>query len=853
MDIKSKKSDTEELNEGSNNEKKKNFGRFKAVLTSGMMRTLAFLLTCAMGVCILGWAFQHDENGNNSGYFFEDRYTSSEEFISSKNNLYQALCTTATVYLRNCKNGEFQGSEDLYKNFMRALKSYEYSNIINIYSNNRTPVIESSFFDYYVCFGNSVITNIEEMTGIIADQNDIKDFQKERSCWYTRYKNTAENDENYQSNDNSMDYFITSDHWSASDGNFTEQEIYSMYSIPVGWLGYDSYGRYISCYGPYDDLYIYDFDINDASKAYIINGYKKVLISKEKLEDYNDYYESYNEDGKLYADISIEDLEGYKFNLLDDEDMIVMISPNQEKLAAAEARFNKSVDLKNKLTVKIIAASLVLLICVVYLIAVCGYCGENNQKWRYAVIFGRWHTEFLVIGMIMSLAFAGVILSEYSGWLRIIKNLFDIPRPYSYWCLGGAVTFISAAGLGFLLGAVSKLKVHSFWRDFYVFKLFKGFLRWSGEKLRSWGLFEKYSSQTVARKLYIRQWIFAGVTAAEALIIIMSYGVQHYSYEDDYDYYRSGLNSGLAVISIIAWIVYFIWFIITEFRIYRDINRLDIQIDQMSRGDEPDSDIPVTSPVYSDSIKLSEISKNIKDTVEKQVQSERMKIELVTNVSHDLKTPLTSIISYIDLLKSEDLPPEAMDYVKILEQKSEKLKNIVADVFSLAKATSGVDIDMEKLDAVILLNQALADAQDKIEKSGRQMKINTEAKSAIITADGNKLYRVFQNLIDNALNYSMDGTRIFIDFKEEKNYIRLEMKNTASYEMNFTPDEITERFTRGDKSRTDGGNGLGLSIAKTFTEACGGVFRIELDGDVFKAVLLFQKSTDSDGFVKTSE
>lgn len=139
------KSDTEELNEGSNNEKKKNFGRFKAVLTSGMMRTLAFLLTCAMGVCILGWAFQHDENGNNSGYFFEDRYTSSEEFISSKNNLYQALCTTATVYLRNCKNGEFQGSEDLYKNFMRALKSYEYSNIINIYSNNRTPVIESSF------------------------------------------------------------------------------------------------------------------------------------------------------------------------------------------------------------------------------------------------------------------------------------------------------------------------------------------------------------------------------------------------------------------------------------------------------------------------------------------------------------------------------------------------------------------------------------------------------------------------------------------------------------------------------------------------------------------------------------
>lgn len=851
MDIKSKKSDTEELSKGSKNDKKKNFSRFKAVLTSGMMRTLAFLLTCTMGVCILGWAFQRDENGNNFGYFFEDRYTSSEEFISSKNNLYQALCTTATVYLRNCKNGEFQGSEYLYKNFMRALKNYEYSNIIKIYSSG-APIIESSLFDYYLCFGDNVITNIEGMNGIIADQNDIKDFQKERKCWYTRYKNVTENDKNYQSEDENFDYLITSGYTANGAKDFTESENYSMYSIPVGWSGYDSYGRYISCYGPYDYLSIYDFDINDESKSYIINGFKKVLISEKNYDDYN-FYEYFEEDGKLYANISIQDLAGYEFNVLDDEDMTVMISPNQEKLAAAEVSFNKSIELNNKLTVRIIAASLVLLVCVVYLIAVCGYCGENNKKWRYTVIFGRWHTEFLVIGMIMSLTFAVFILSEYTGCLRIIKNLLNIPRPYSYWCLGGAITFISAAGLGFLLGAVSKLKVHSFWRDFYVFKLFRGFLRWSGEKLRSWGLFEKYSSQTVARKLYIRQWIFAGVTAAEALIIIMSYGVQHYSYEDDYDYYRSGLNSGLAVISIIAWIVYFIWFIITEFRIYRDINRLDIQIDQMSRGDEPDSDIPVTSPVYSDSIKLSEISKNIKDTVEKQVQSERMKIELVTNVSHDLKTPLTSIISYIDLLKSEDLTPEAMDYVRILEQKSEKLKNIVADVFSLAKATSGVDIDMEKLDAVILLNQALADAQDKIEKSGRQMKINTEAKSAIITADGNKLYRVFQNLIDNALNYSMDGTRIFIDLKEEKNYIRLEIKNTASYEMNFTPDEITERFTRGDKSRTDGGNGLGLSIAKTFTEACGGVFRIELDGDVFKAVLLFQKSTDPDGFAKTSE
>ena len=231
------------------------------------------------------------------------------------------------------------------------------------------------------------------------------------------------------------------------------------------------------------------------------------------------------------------------------------------------------------------------------------------------------------------------------------------------------------------------------------------------------------------------------------------------------------------------------------------------------------------------------ISENVKENVEKQVQSERMKIELVTNVSHDLKTPLTSIISYIDLLKKEDLSDEARDYVNILDIKSQKLKNIVSDVFSLAKATSGIDVELEEIDGVILLQQVLGDNEDKITNSGKNLKTDILCDSAMINADGNKLYRVFQNLIDNALNYSMDGTRIFLKLERDENNMILTVKNTASYEMNFSPEEITERFTRGDKSRTDGGSGLGLSIAKSFTEACGGTFKIELDGDVFKAIL----------------
>ncbi len=836
MDIKSKRSEEPVPEEqGKDDENYSGKNKFKKVITSGVLRSFVFLITCVMGFCILGWAMEYDENQNNVGYYFEDEYTLSEEYLVSKDHLYQALCATATVYLRNFEDGEFAGSQDLLKNFMRALNSYEYSDEIRIYSENGVPVIESDFFDYYVSFGDNSITNIDGLKGIIVGDSQIENFKTSRKCWYVRRKNTVETDSSYQSDDIGYNY-VYSDF--PGSGVYYDTEVYSISSVPIGWSGYDSLGRYILCYGPYENMYVYDFDVNDPAKAYIVRGYETIIIdsSDPAYSYYETYFDSYyNSDGSLSVDVPIDDSEGYVFEYLDDNDITVLISPNQEKLAEAEMNFSATVNSGNRLIVRIIVATVILVTCVIYLIAVCGYQGADGAKWKYAAVFGRWYTEFLIAGIAVAFTAAVFLLAEYQHLIRIANNLFDIEKPYSFWLLSGAVTFLCAVVLGFVLGTVSKLKMHSFWKDFYIFKLCRRFFGWIGGKLRRSGVFAKYDSQSVSRKLYIRQWIFTGVTVPAAIILY------------DYAYtINSSLNKPVELMAIIAYIAYFIWFVITQFKIYRDIDSLDNQIDMMSRGEEFNGSIAESSPVFSDSRKLSEISENVKETVEKQVQSERMKIELVTNVSHDLKTPLTSIISYIDLLKAEDLPDEAMDYVRILEQKSDKLKNIVADVFSLAKATSGVDIDMENLDAVILLNQALADAVDKIEKSGRQMKINIEPKSAMITADGNKLYRVFQNLIDNALNYSMEGTRIFVDLKEEKDYIRIEMKNTASYEMNFTPEEITERFTRGDQSRTDGGNGLGLSIAKTFTEACGGAFRIELHGDVFKAVVLLQKCSDTE-------
>lgn len=269
----------------------------------------------------------------------------------------------------------------------------------------------------------------------------------------------------------------------------------------------------------------------------------------------------------------------------------------------------------------------------------------------------------------------------------------------------------------------------------------------------------------------------------------------------------------------------------------RDITRLYSHISDMNSGNYEKKKVSRESVAYVPTEKLNNISDGIQAAVEKQVKSERMKTDLVTNVSHDLKTPLTSIISYIDLLSAEELSPAARDYVTIIDNKSQRLKAMVADLFDLAKATSRTDINTEELDAVILTEQVLADLSDKIETSGREIRKDIQADSAPVIAEGKKLYRVFQNLIDNALKYSLEGTRIYVTLKNELGSCKITVKNIASYEMTFAPEEIMERFTRGDESRSTDGNGLGLSIAKSFTEACGGRFGVSIDGDVFIAEL----------------
>jgi signal transduction histidine kinase len=208
-----------------------------------------------------------------------------------------------------------------------------------------------------------------------------------------------------------------------------------------------------------------------------------------------------------------------------------------------------------------------------------------------------------------------------------------------------------------------------------------------------------------------------------------------------------------------------------------------------------------------------------------------------------LKTPLTSIISYVDLLSKEDLPEASRDYVNILADKSGRLNNIVSDLFDLAKVTSGnMPLNIENIDLKKLIEQTLGDMEDEIEKSSIRIKTDLTESPVYIYSDGKKLYRVFQNIIGNALKYSLQGTRVFIEMDLEQSIINVTVKNTASYDMDFSTTDILQRFNRGDKSRTTEGSGLGLSIAESFTWACGGTFKVDIDGDQFKVKLAFALS-----------
>ena len=240
---------------------------------------------------------------------------------------------------------------------------------------------------------------------------------------------------------------------------------------------------------------------------------------------------------------------------------------------------------------------------------------------------------------------------------------------------------------------------------------------------------------------------------------------------------------------------------------------------------------------------LNHISTGLRSALDEQVKSERLKADLITNVSHDIKTPLTSIINYVDLIKREDVQnPRVREYIDVLDKKSARLKNLTEDLLEASKASSGnVKLDMQKIDLVELAMQAGAEFDDKFRARGLELCLTAPKEPVYVLADGRHLWRVLENLYNNAAKYALENTRIYADVVQTDAECRFTIKNVSAAKLNISPDELTERFVRGDVSRTTEGSGLGLSIAKSLTKLMGGRLVIEIDGDLYKANVIFER------------
>ncbi|MDC4241467.1 ATP-binding protein [Clostridium tertium] len=304
------------------------------------------------------------------------------------------------------------------------------------------------------------------------------------------------------------------------------------------------------------------------------------------------------------------------------------------------------------------------------------------------------------------------------------------------------------------------------------------------------------------------------------------------------------LSYGFMVFSRAYICIYLIFTSILSVIIFREITILESQTLRIAKGNYK-VDLKADKILVLKNIEnnLITIEDGLKEALGKAITSEKMKSELITNVSHDLKTPLTSIINYIGLLKEENITDEKRSkYLEVLDMKSKRLKILIEDLFEASKAVSGnMTFEKEDLNIVSLLRQVIGELEEKITQANLDIITKWPEDKAIVYIDGRKTFRVYENLVNNIIKYSMKNSRVYIDVINSENEVKVIMKNISAYQIDFTSEEIIERFKRGDKSRSTEGSGLGLSIAKSIVELQGGNFDIEIDGDLFKVITTFRK------------
>lgn len=471
------------------------------------------------------------------------------------------------------------------------------------------------------------------------------------------------------------------------------------------------------------------------------------------------------------------------------------------------------------------------LICFIILCVKAGWILDEEQK----PVFKLNAFDCIPLEIVLALAAIVTILGLF-GWNFFFQFSYifqefaynDMPW-LSLLMVGTAFFFTTTTFCAFFLSLVRRIKGHNLWKDSLFGMLIKGIQKeWKRHIIDS-------------NNYFFRVWIPYLLFLVSNLFCLVCGGIL---------FFRSKGNSlytlgGLAIWGIIVFIDLNIGLKLS--RDVADRHEIIYGINRIGMGEIEYT--VVEENKIGENRELAEavntIGDGIRKAVETSMKDERLKADLITNVSHDIKTPLTSIINYVDLLKREKIEEEPMKgYIEILDSKSQRLKQLTEDLVEASKISSGnISYIFETINLNELINQAIGEFDEKFSQRGLSIIDDLSEQPIYIEADSRRIWRVIENLFNNIYKYAMENTRVYLDLKQEQREdngkVRLSIKNISTQPLNINADELTERFIRGDVSRNTEGSGLGLSIAKNLTEAQKGKFEIYLDGDLFKVTLTF--------------
>lgn len=475
-----------------------------------------------------------------------------------------------------------------------------------------------------------------------------------------------------------------------------------------------------------------------------------------------------------------------------------------------------------------ILSTAILLICVLWLSVIAGKSSENGKvklvwfdkvKTEVAavVVFGIWLSCVFLLGECISYT--------YYDWGVDGTRLTEMLARFGLVALEAFIT--CALFLIGYLSLIRRIKAKTLWKD--------SLLRWI---IMNTGRLAKWSGRAVQTFVENRSVVTPVVLALVLFLVIYSI---EFIIESPY-YSWDALRFLYQIFRVM------LVFVIGILLIKRAIAKQKLRegIARIAGGDV-NYKIPTTQYLTGVDLEIANninnIGAGIQKAVEQSMKDERLKTDLLTNVSHDIKTPLTSIINYVDLLKREKIDnPKMQGYLEILEAKSQRLKQLTEDVIEASKISSGnITMKYMNLDLVELINQTTGEFDEKFTRRNLQIVLNVPNHPVVVRADGRRIWRVIENIYNNAAKYAMEGTRVYADLVETEGKAVFTLKNVSENPLNISADELTERFIRGDVSRSTEGSGLGLSIAKNLTKLQGGEFQLYVDGDLFKVVITFQK------------